>query len=47
MIGSHMAPVHFFIAIKAKWKMVDQRISGAIDFRTLSDIPYWAKGRAL
>ena len=47
MIGSHIAPVHFFIAIRTKWNRVDQRISGTISFMVSKDIPNWAKGRAL
>ena len=47
IIGSHIAPVHFFMPIRAKWKIVDQMISGRIDVRVLRESPYWAKGRAL
>ena len=47
IIGSHIAPVHFFMPIRAKWKIVDQMISGRIDVRVLRESPYWAKGRGL
>ena len=47
IIGSHIAPVHFFMPIRAKWKIVDQIISGSIAIRVLIEIPCCAKGRAL
>ncbi len=42
-----MAPDHFFMERRAKWKMVDQTISGMANNNVLLLIPYLAKGRAL